>query len=229
MKICICIPSRGRPEFVERLVKSAYDNCDDWGRVIIKYYVNDDDKLLQSYLKQFKNLKTKYGDSLQYQIGPDQSTVYSWNMIAESVQADFYMLCGDEVAFMTPGWDTKLFATKEIFPDGIFCIGVYDGRNWRKNSCTTPVITKEWREALGYYFNPVFWHWQIDRYTGELAMSIDRFIFLDDVLVQMKKIKDKTGMRNRKQGIFDRDEFVFNKMMEIYFDTDKQRLLGACK
>tara|TARA_A100000171_G_C2110822_1_gene134942 strand:+ start:54 stop:755 length:702 start_codon:yes stop_codon:yes gene_type:complete len=228
MKICVCIPSRGRSKFVERLVKSAYKNCNNKNNVIVKYYLNEDDDQIDYYKDQLKIMQKKHGDGVQYQIGPDQNTVYSWNRLAESVEADFYMLAGDEVQFVTKDWDTKIFAVKEQWPDGIFCVGVYDGRDWRKNNCTTPVVTKEWGQALGYYFNPVFWHWQIDKYTGELAMSIDRFIFLETVCVKMKKIKDITGMRNRKQGVFDRDEYMYDKMMQLYFNTDQNRLIEAC-
>ena len=44
----------------------------------------------------------------------------------------------------------------------------------------------------------------------------------------MKKIKDITGMRNRKQGVFDRDEYMYDKMMQLYFNTDQNRLIEAC-
>ena len=229
MKICVCIPSRGRPEFLERLIKSAFENSADTNNVIVKYYLNDDDEQLKTYEKILTKLPKKY--NVEYEIGPDQNTVLSWNMIAESTVADYYMLAGDELQFKTKGWDQKIFDTRQQFPDGVYCISTNDGRPNRVSlkKCVQPIVTKEWAQALGFHWSPMFWHWQVDMYTGQLAKSIDRFIFLDDVIIEMKKIKDTTGQRNRKKGVVKRDQYVLDKLQKIYFEFDKQRLLGACK
>ena len=39
-------------------------------------------------------------------------------------------------------------------------------------------------------------------------------------------MKDSTAKRNRGQGVFDRDEWVYNKHKELYFDTDVKKLLS---
>ena len=39
--------------------------------------------------------------------------------------------------------------------------------------------------------------------------------------------KDSTGQRNRSTGIFNRDEWVYKKCKELYFDHDVQRLNQA--
>jgi len=229
MKICICIPSRGRPEFLERLVKTAFSTSADPKNVVIKYYLNDDDEHLDRYKKILPKLQKRY--NVEYDIGPDQNTVLSWNKIAESVDADYFMLAGDEIQFCTQDWDQKIFDTKKQFPDGVYCISTNDGRASRVSlkMCVQPIVTKEWAQALGFHWSPMFWHWQVDMYTGQLAKSINRFIFLDDVVIEMKKIKDTTGLRNRKKGVFIRDEYVLDKLQKIYFEFDKQRLLGACR
>jgi hypothetical protein len=231
MSIAICIPSRGRPEFLERLVTTAKTSATDPNDIIIKYYLNDDDQQLENYKKILDGLVKKFGNSVQYEIGPDRNTVYTWNVIAESLNADYSMLAGDEIQFVTKGWDEKIKNIKKEFPDGIFCVATYDGRKYTKEHrpCTQPIVTKEWYNALGYYWSPMFWHWNVDQYTGDLARSIRRYIYREDILIKMKKLKDKTGMRNRKTGVFQRDHYVFEKMKKIYFEHDKQKLLGACK
>ena len=227
--ICICIPSRGRPQFIERLVSKALDTATDSSTVIIKYYLNDNDSSLPEYVKTLQDLKKKYNNSLQWIIGPDQNTILSWNEIAESVDADYYMLAGDEVIFETKGWDKKFDETKQKYPDGIFCMSIFCGRENRYTTmrCTTPVVTKQWREALGYFWAPMFWHWEVDRWTGELAKAINRFEFRRDITVRIKKMKDTTGMRNRSIGVFKRDEWTYNKCKEIYFDYDVEKLRKA--
>ena len=180
--ICIAIPSRGRPSFLKRVIETASQTADNWEEVIVKYYLNDDDPDLKKYTKTLQGLQTTHGPSVQWEIGPDQNTVQSWNMLCENTQADYYMLAGDEIQFVTQGWDTKVIQTKQDYPDGIFCMAVYDGRPNRAEmqSCTQPIVTKEWRDALGYFWAPFLWHWHVDQYTGDLAKAVDRFVFRED-------------------------------------------------
>lgn len=226
--ICICIPSRGRPVFIKETVKKILDNADNKENVIVKYYINDDDPDIQSYETSLKEMQNKYGNSVQYIIGPDQSPVYSWNLIAETTVADYYMLAGDEVQFKTKGWDSLITQCKDKHPDGIFVIAAYDDRGSHTyDRCTQPFVTKEWARALGYHWNPAFIHWNIDEYTGELCKAIDRFIFLKDVVIKCTKIKDPTGARLRKPGLFNRDKWVFDKLMQNNLESDITKLRKA--
>ena len=226
--ICICIPSRGRPGFIKETIKKILDNADNKENVIVKYYINDDDPDLKSYEASLEEMQNKYGSSVQYIIGPDQSPVYSWNFIAESTEADFYMLAGDEVQFKTKGWDSIISRCKDKHPDGILVIAAYDDRGSHTyDTCTQPFVTKEWARALGYHWNPSFIHWHVDQYTGELCKAIDRFIFLKDVVIKCTKIKDPTGARLRKPGLFARDKWMFDKLMQNNFESDITKLRKA--
>ena len=141
------------------------------------------------------------------------------------------MLAGDEVVFETQDWDLKLDLPKMEYPDGIFCMAMYCGRDnrYEKQQCVTPVVTKEWRQALGYFWGPMFWHWNVDQWTGELAKAIDRFVYRRDITVRITKMKDETGMRNRSKGVFKRDEWTYKKCKEVYFLDDVERLKRAIK
>lgn len=229
--ICIAIPTRGRPQYLEKLVTSALDMANNKSNVIIKYYLNDDDNQLKFYKNILTNLQSTYGKSVQYEIGPDQNTILSWNEMCENTEADYYMLAGDEVVFETQDWDLKLDLTKIEYPDGIFCMAMFCGRDnrYEKQQCVTPVVTKEWRKALGYFWGPMFWHWNVDQWTGELAKAIDRFVYRRDITVRITKMKDETGMRNRSKGVFKRDEWTYKKCKEVYFQDDVERLKRAIK
>lgn len=229
--ICIAIPTRGRPQYLKKLVTSALDMANNKSNVIIKYYLNDDDNQLKFYKNILANLQSTYGKSVQYEIGPDQNTILSWNEMCENTEADYYMLAGDEVVFETQDWDLKLDLPKMEYPDGIFCMAMYCGRDnrYEKQQCVTPVVTKEWRQALGYFWGPMFWHWNVDQWTGELAKAIDRFVYRRDITVRITKMKDETGMRNRSKGVFKRDEWTYKKCKEVYFLDDVERLKRAIK
>ena len=131
------------------------------------------------------------------------------------------MLAGDEVTFETQGWDKKFDETKQKYPDGIFCMSMYCGRGEsRLNENVTPVVTKQWRQALGYFWAPMFWHWQVDTWTGELAKTVNRFVYRRDIIVRITKLKDKTGMRNRNKGTFKRDEWIAHRNFDPIIPMD---------
>ena len=55
MKICICIPSRGRYNYVNRLLTSAFRNVKNDKNIIVKYYINEDDKqLISNYFDNYQ-------------------------------------------------------------------------------------------------------------------------------------------------------------------------------
>ena len=54
--ICIAIPSRGRPQFLNQLVTSALSTASKPKDVVIRYYLNDDDPELSTYVNTLKQL-----------------------------------------------------------------------------------------------------------------------------------------------------------------------------
>ena len=96
--ISFCIPSRGRPELAKRLVDTA--TATQKHNTEFLFYLNDDDEKLEEY----KDLL----DEKHYTVGPNQSTCYSWNQLADRARHDIVMLMGDDVRVQTQDWDEKI-------------------------------------------------------------------------------------------------------------------------
>ena len=96
--ISFCCPSRGRPELAKRLVDTATST--QQGETEFLFYLNDDDPALEKY----KDLL----DEKHYTVGPNQSTCYSWNLMAQKAKHDIVMLMGDDVQVQTTEWDEKI-------------------------------------------------------------------------------------------------------------------------
>ena len=218
--ITLCCPSRGRPDFAKRMQDSALSTAKYPDKVKIKFYLNKDDP-------QLKNYKLK-----DFEIGIDRSTVMSWNIIAESSPSRMYMLVGDDAEFITQDWDKRFLDQFKKYPDGIFMIGTATGKKHGLIHKTSPhpVITHEWRNTLGYFWPVQFHHWCLDNYTNDLATKIGRYIFMEDVLIKVKKItEDDTAKRIRTDAVHLRDKWVYEKTKQCYFDFDVLRLKMACK
>jgi len=216
--IIICCPSRGRPDLAKRMEQSAYDTARYPDLIKVKFYLNDDDPALDAYKKH--NLRN-------VDIGVDRSTVMSWNVLAENENSKMYKMVGDDAEFVTPEWDLIFLEQLNKHPDGIFAIGTATGKEHglEHQTCPHPTVARQWRDALGYFWPPQFHHWFLDSYIKDLAVAVDRYIFLEDVMIKVKKItKDPTAQRIRTSSIQLRDKWLYEKTKECFFPDDVKRL-----
>jgi hypothetical protein len=116
--ISFCIPSRGRPDLAKRLVDTA--TATQTGKTEFLFYLNEDDTTLEKY----KDLL----DEKHYTVGPNQSTCYSWNLMARKAKHDIVMLMGDDVQIQTQGWDNIIVNEFNRYQDKILMVVPSDGR-----------------------------------------------------------------------------------------------------
>jgi hypothetical protein len=233
--ISFCCPSRGRPELARRLIDTAtvtqkYDTE-------FLFYLNDDDEKLE----QYKDLL----DEKHYTIGPNQSTCYSWNLMAEKASHDIIMLMGDDVQVKTKNWDQLIAEQFDKFNDKILMVVPSDGRNkgtknlgnkikmWSDDPLPAAhfAVHKNWIETLGYLAPVYFWHWHVDSYTQKVARKLNRCLYLPTVEFKAKKIlNDNAGKQIRDNlNIAKRDEFVWKKVRDRNLNCDVSALRDFIK
>ena len=238
MKICVAIPSRGRPSIAggainlpHRLVTSALDNAKDPDNVRIRYYLNDDDKTLDEYHNFLYPLTKQYPNSVFYDVGPDQSTVESWNKIAAVEDCELSMMAGDEIVFRTKHWDEKMRETRRNHKNGIYVMNFwYDKLKYTEDFRTKgsqPVVTREWYKPLGWHFPPYFLHWYVDTYTMKLGVESKTLIYRDDIEIIQKKIMDDTAKRMRTNKIKERDKWLFDLLVKTTLPNDVNKIRKA--
>ena len=218
--ITLCVPSRGRPELAKRMYDSAYLNCNHPKNVEIRFYLNEDDPLLDTYLKMLPHANLW--------IGPNQSTSFSWNRLAYRAKHDIVCLMGDDVQINTKNWDKMIFDEFELSKDKILCVVPWTGRPrgyteeqleikgryvcGKKETLPAPhfAVHKKWIEVLGYMCPPQFWHFYVDTYTQKVARKLGRCIYRADIEWRVKKIEDDTAKQVRKNlNIRNRDDWVW--------------------
>lgn len=164
--ISILLPSRGRPESLERLAKSALETADNPDDIEIVVYIDDDDTSYDNWIFP-----------LQVKIYNTQRTVLSryWNFAYEDATGPIYMHCGDDIVFHTPGWDTIVKQEFDKYPDKIVLVYGDDGDpNKEKNFGTHSFIHKNWVDAVGYFVPPYFSSDFNDTWLNEVADGIGR-------------------------------------------------------
>ena len=225
--ISFCCPSRGRPELAKRLVDTATET--QKGETEFLFYLNDDDPKLE----QYRDLL----DEKHYEIGPNQSTCWSWNLMCDKASHDVVMLMGDDVQVLTKDWDQKIVDQINKYEDKILMVVPTDGRRKGTKSLDfheptlwgdTPLpaahfaVHKNWTNTLGYLAPPFFWHWYVDTYTQTVARKLNRCLYLPTVEFKAKKIiGDDAGQMIRKNfRISCRDVFVWEKVKGRHLQAD---------
>lgn len=169
--ISILLPSRGRPQSLERLAKSVVETADNPDDVEIIVFIDEDDASYDGWTfpPQLKIYSTKRTVLSKY-----------WNMAYEKATGDIYMHCGDDIVFHTQGWDTIVKQEFEKYPDRIVLLYGDDGDpNKEKNFGTHSFIHKNWVDVVGYFVPPYFSSDFNDTWLNELADGISRKVKID--------------------------------------------------
>ena len=237
--ISILCPSRGRPIFAKRMVGSIKSSMSGTIPIEYKFYLNEDEPELENYKKNL--------DNEHCEIGPNRSTGYGWNNLAEQCNGDIMMLAGDDVMFNTKDWDLEIMKIFDMYDDKIVMVIPNDGRGLKKNHAdkykdmTEPVwipdepcpaphffVHRKWMETLGYFAPPFFWHFYVDTYTQKLARKINRCVLLPHVEIKAKKLFDKTAENVRDHlKIAERDSWIWTKVRDRHIAADVSVLRNA--
>lgn len=224
--ISLCCPSRGRPKLAKRLVDTALATADY--DVEFLFYLNQDDETLEEYRDL---LDEKY-----YSIGPNQSTCYSWNLLAEKAKYDIVCLLGDDVQIQTKSWDTLINFEFDKYDDKILMVVPNDDRN--KLNLKEPTlwgdkplgaahfaVHKNWINTLGYFVPPFFWHFYVDTWTQKVSRKLNRCLYLPTVTFKAKKLLDATAQNVRSNlNILNREDYVWSKARDRHLQADVSAL-----
>jgi hypothetical protein len=211
--ITILTPSRGRPQYAERMIKSAIQTA---GMPIeIKLYLNDDDPTLGQYKDNI--------DSLLYTVGPNQSTSYSWNLMAQEAKNDILFLVGDDCHFTTNNWGNLILTAFDCYPDKIAC--VYPrAPSVSKHKSPHFCLHKNWINSLGYFLPPYFYHWYVDTWVAYIARKLGRHHLIENFELSIETVKDATTSNYHNSWMRQKDDYMWN-ISERHRDADYEVLL----
>lgn len=173
--VSVLVPTRGRPEGVERLLESAYELCE--GSVEFVFYLDDDDPRRW----ETHQLVAQHGAVTIF--GKRITLSRMWNACYERATHDLLMQCGDDIVFRTQGWDAKFAEAFEQYPDRIAFVHGDDGFQHERIG-THGVLHRNWVEAVGYFVPPHFASDYNDLWLTEVADALGRRVYVPDVLTE---------------------------------------------
>ncbi len=217
--ISLLCPTRGRPSQAERLLKSFLNTQKNENQIL--FYVANDDEYKEQYYELFNKYK------IGFYKGPPMSTSFIWNYLAHEATGEMLTLIGDDVEIKTKNWDELFAHANNMYKDKIYVLTVDDGRRDRfaqndgRMRCDHPTVNKKWVHTLKYLVPPFFMHRYLDAYIRSLAIQLDRFIEIKDVVFEHLKfetISDKTGKLSRSW--IDHDKHINDTLAKRYYDVD---------
>lgn len=221
--ISLLVPSRGRPKGFAQMIESARATATYPEHMEIVCYLDIDDPGRFSY----PNPHGRNQNGLRYLYGERIVLSAMWNACYDTAKGEILMHCGDDIRFLTDGWDVLVRDTFAAVGDKIlFVYGDDLGPNGQIFG-THGFLHRRWVETVGYFVPPLFSSDWNDVWLNEVAQAIDRHQFLP---MQMEHLHpyfgkgeyDLTHQEREARGTRDR-------VVELYESTRDQRLEDARK
>ena len=198
-KIAIVLPTRNRPELLERFISSVFNTSSNEEIVKFYLYVDDDDVLTPSAVSK---LQSRYEDKIFVLTGPRILMSETANKLIPFVKEDIFFCGGDDLIFRTMNWDQMVIKKFDEIEDKIGLVFGHD--LFQKDLATHPILHRRWVEALGYITPPYFSSDYSDTWLTELADKLDRKYKLNFINEHMhftlgKSPLDNTYLENRSR------------------------------
>jgi hypothetical protein len=181
--ISICCPTRKRPSQMQRLWDSIVSTVYKIEDIELVFYIDDDD--IDS-IEQFNKMKS---EQIIAVIGKQKKIAECWNDCYELGNGEIFMLCADDIVFMSKGWDKLVRDKFDEYSDKILL--VY-GRDGGKNErlATHPFVSRKWIKLSGYFTPPYFVFQMCDKWLDEVARGIGRRVFIDAIYTEHRHCAD---------------------------------------
>lgn len=165
--ISVIIPSRGRPDKLERCVKSLGAHAN----VEIIVGLDNDDQTRQEAEK-------KIADHADVHVHVRHRTLGALcNSLAKHSRGKYLFFLGDDYVLNQSDWPKRVLDAAKHLPNDIGVL--YPRCAYHPKFANLPIISRKHYEALGYFMSPTFPYWFIDTWHDEEADLIDAKIEVD--------------------------------------------------
>ena len=224
MYFSLLCPTKGRPYGIRRLIASVYNMTDHLEDVEILFAHDTGDDLAR---QEIDSSIGKYGALTikRFERAPsDWINRDFYDYLAEKSEGEFVQAVGDDIVFMTKGWDTILKSKIESYfktsTDRVLYISIEDSTPPPNPKdppfCCFPFLSKEARQVLGFYLHPTVPTWGADQslYWVMANPAVDRVLVVPEVVVDhisyhtKKAPMDATSQSTRQKFLKEPNAYV---------------------
>lgn len=226
MKIAILTPSRGRPENMRRLFRSAKETAAQPNFVQIWLAVDWEDPTREGYLHA-EDLSGRTSDICWTSFFGN--AVNAWNSLYRGSAAEIVMMGADDIVFETKGWDDRF--RDELAKDPLQVLYYKDNFRDEAQACN-PVTTRQFfrKAGLPFYIYPELRHMYADTWIEDIAKRAGKLKYLPDVTIPQLHFKngmapmDATYARVRHEGYLEYAKGVWGRTTEMRAEAARKLL-----
>lgn len=220
-KISLILPTRQRPDRMERLWSSVKNTIKSQDYIELCFYIDEDDELSINKIKEMCQDKR-----IKYMIGPRIVLSDTWNKAYENLATgDIIMLCADDIVFRTKNWDEYIRNEFLKYEDKILYVYTKDGyadELWG----THPFVSRKWIELVGYFLPPYFPCDFVDSWLNNLASKINRRVYLPNVYTE--HMHPVVGKSEKDETFLEKEKYLKKmNLQKIYNEKENERLKQA--
>ncbi len=179
--ISLIVPTRGRTQQLRRLLDSLAVTTASLDEVEVVVVLDDDDLDSMAFCHDSVPLRKA--------VVPAGLTMGALNMAGyEACSGSYIMLLNDDVIVRTPGWDERVRACFQDFPDELVLIHTND-LLFGETLCTFPLVSRAYCDLAGGICPRDYIRYRIDDHIGDtfnlLALLGERrIVYLPDVVFE---------------------------------------------
>jgi glycosyltransferase involved in cell wall biosynthesis len=226
MDYSIIIPTKDRAIAVNELVESIYSTSDNFEKVEICFYIDNDDNESKTCILQ---LIEKYGKNIKYTSSEKKINLSQmWNCAYENISTgEIIMLCADDIRFRTKSWDTIIKNEFLKVNDKILLV-FGDDLIQNEKLATHSFIHRKWVEISGFWLPPYFCADYVDTWLDDVARKINRIQYLPNVITEhmhfsVNKSKYDENTAKRLENLKKENP------EKIYYEKENERIEHAYK
>lgn len=183
--ISILTPARRRPNNMLRMIDSIKESISGNHNIEVIFRVDDTDELLLN--EEFKiNLYQKISIRVYINmiVGPETFPDLGclWNECFDKCNGDIVQMGGDDLVYVTKGWD-EILVNKSNFEDEIYLSWGPDG-TFNTRLATHGFVSRKWVEAVGWITPPLGLTYANDDFIHSVAHKIGRLNYLCDMEIK---------------------------------------------
>lgn len=206
-RISILCPTRNRPDQLVAMMDSALKMALKPQLIEFCLYIDLDDDSCE---------KIKFSENVKIIRGPRMWLSSMYNTLITVASGDYFFWSGDDVIFLTFGWDEQLRNGIKSFSSKLGVVHVNDmATSYPQKYATIGMVHRKWVDVFGYIFTPHLRDNGIDFWISNVANQTGRRLYLGEVKVEHRQYRQ--GKVTIDQTYIDRlDDHKTYSPLEIY-------------
>ena len=191
-RISILCPTRNRPGQLAEMMKSALNMSLKPDLIEFCLYIDVDDSSYDDLVLP---------NNVTVIRGPRMWLSMMYNSLLTAAKGEYFFWSGDDVDFLTHGWDEEMRKEITKFSSKLGVVHVNDmATSYPQKYATIGMVHRNWVKVFGYVFTPHLRDNGIDFWISNVSNQVNRRAYLPQVKVEHKQYRqgkvtiDKTYM-----------------------------------